>query len=444
MDRFATLLRRAGHDPRLDGDLLAAFLAGRDESAFAELVRRHGPLVWGVCRRALPDPADAEDAFQATFLVLVRRARRLVTAPTVGPWLLQVARLTARNARRKNARRLARFTSLPDSAPAPQLAPALPVDLDAVLLGLPDRCRAAVLLCHLEGLTHREAADRLGCPEGTVSSLVSRGLAQLRERFAGRVPAAVLAAAVAAAPVGVAEAAVRSAAASRLASLSAAAPSAVVALTREVLRMFWIRKATAAGFVGLLLLGVGFGAGLSVRQSPDATGQEKAAVPSSSPAPAAPHIVLTVRGPDPVRSPYTLTEFDARGQVLWSVTPGADLAGADGKQTDLAYPHARDAATAGVRAYLTRVRKDAAAPRDLRVVFTPDAQLGGFSTEALKCCVDAGFETIRFTGYLPHGGFIPELKPGPDGEAKGYRRYQGEVVAPKKLLGDYQKALIRL
>jgi len=122
MTPLAALFRRTAADPRADGPLLAAFADHRDEPAFAELVRRHGPLVWGACRRALPDPADAEDAFQATFLVLVRRARRLTGAATVGPWLLKVAVLTARNARRKNARRLARTGPLPD-VPDPRPAP---------------------------------------------------------------------------------------------------------------------------------------------------------------------------------------------------------------------------------------------------------------------------------------------------------------------------------
>jgi hypothetical protein len=99
---------------------------------------------------------------------------------------------------------------------------------------------------------------------------------------------------------------------------------------------------------------------------------------------------------------------------------------------------------AAVRGYLTRMKNDPNAPHDLRVVFDADAQVGGFSAEALKSCADAGFETIRFTGYLPLGGFIPELKPGPDGEAEGYRRYKGELLDPRKLLSDYEKALRRL
>src|SRR3954451_17657706 len=102
MESLLTWIRHAPPDGRPDDALLAAFLADRDETAFAEVVRRHGPVVWGVCRRLLPDPADAEDAFQAAFLVLVRRAHGLTGSPTVGPWLYRVAAWTARNLRRKN------------------------------------------------------------------------------------------------------------------------------------------------------------------------------------------------------------------------------------------------------------------------------------------------------------------------------------------------------
>src|SRR4029079_14709326 len=100
MRRLATQLTRHLTAARTDGELLASFLTAGAESDFAELVRRHGPLVWGVCRRALPDADDAEDALHAGFLVLVRRARRLTAYPTVGPWLHRVAAYTARNVRR--------------------------------------------------------------------------------------------------------------------------------------------------------------------------------------------------------------------------------------------------------------------------------------------------------------------------------------------------------
>src|SRR5580698_2969994 len=99
----ATLTRLGG---ATDSDLLDRFLASRDEVAFAELVRRHGPVVWGVCSRRL-DPPDAEDAFQATFLVLLRRADRLGAAVPLGPWLHRVAVMTVRNTTRGNRRRRA-------------------------------------------------------------------------------------------------------------------------------------------------------------------------------------------------------------------------------------------------------------------------------------------------------------------------------------------------
>src|SRR5437764_11294062 len=218
MTRLAAVLSRPPADPRPDGALLAAFLADRDEPAFAELVRRHGPLVWAACRRALPDPADAEDAFQATFLVLVRRAGTLTAADSLGPWLYRVAAWTGRALRRKNARRRALVGALPEGVADPRTSAT--VELEDLLLALPDRYRSAVVLCHLQGLTHREAADRLGCAEGTVASLVSRALAKLRAKLTGRDPAALLAlAAAAVVPADLSAGAVRSAAAFQLTTL---------------------------------------------------------------------------------------------------------------------------------------------------------------------------------------------------------------------------------
>ncbi|MFO0798415.1 MAG: sigma-70 family RNA polymerase sigma factor [Gemmataceae bacterium] len=437
MTPLAALFRRSAADPRADGPLLAAFVHHRDEPAFAELVRRHGPLVWGACRRALPDPADAEDAFQATFLVLVRRAPALTAAGTVGPWLLKVAALTARNARRKNARRLARAAPLPD-VPDPRPTPA-PADVDGALLGLSERCRAAVLLTHLEGLTHREAADRLGCAEGTVSSLVSRGLTRLRARLGGAEVAGLLAVAV---PAGLADAAVRSATAVQLASASAST------LAREVLRMFWVRKATAAGFATLVVLAAGFGAGMAVRPLPGAAAQEKEAPAVKQPdAPAKggePYTVFTIRGlPDDTRrgvpEPFTITEFDEKGKCLWSVIPGRDQA-VKWATTPKLIELDQDAIIRGAGEYLLRARMDALNQRELRVVIETDAQVGGFTLEGLKAC--RAFDTIKLTGYLPSGGgFIPQLKVGPDGEAAGYKRYRGERVETKKLLADYELML---
>ncbi|MFO0847032.1 MAG: sigma-70 family RNA polymerase sigma factor [Gemmataceae bacterium] len=260
MTRLAALLARSPADPRSDGALLAAFLADRDEPAFAELVRRHGRLVWGTCRRLLPDPADAEDAFQATFLVLVRRAGRLTRSGTVGPWLYRVASLTARNLRRKNARRLARTEPLSaglNAAARPE--PSSP-DVDAALAGLSERERAAIVLCLLDGLTQREAADRLGLPEGTVSARVSRGLAKLRDKLGAEPTTVVVGSLV---PAATAEAAVRAAVAYQLA---ATATPAVASLVDGVLRMFWLKKATAVGLAACLLMIAGMGIGTSIQR----------------------------------------------------------------------------------------------------------------------------------------------------------------------------------
>src|SRR5438094_7628812 len=123
MRPVTAICRELTADPRSDGELLAAFVADRSEEAFLELIRRHGPLVWSACRRLLPDQADAEDAFQAAFLVLVRRASRLTDRDAIGPWLYQVAVWTARNMRRRNARRLARRSELSPATADPTPGP---------------------------------------------------------------------------------------------------------------------------------------------------------------------------------------------------------------------------------------------------------------------------------------------------------------------------------
>src|SRR5438552_14142003 len=134
-----------------DGELLERYLTARDEAAFAALVRRHGPMVLGVCRRILRDPHDAEDAFQATFLVLLRRADAVRPREAVGSWLYGVAYRTALEARRSAARRRARQVPLDDQPlPAPDPADGwqeIQTLLDGELARLPARYRLAVVLC---------------------------------------------------------------------------------------------------------------------------------------------------------------------------------------------------------------------------------------------------------------------------------------------------------
>jgi RNA polymerase sigma factor (sigma-70 family) len=261
-------------DRRSDSELVAAFAAGPSEEAFAELLRRHGPLVWGACRRLLPDPADAEDAFQAAFLVLVRRKARIAHGTALGPWLYRVAVWTARNVRRKNARRLARQSALPDQLSAPPAPdPTVRLDLDAALLALPARYRDPVVLCHLAGLSRTEAAAQLGCPEGTLSARLSRGLTKLRARLGAFEPARVAAVAV---PALLVATTARSAVAATAAA--AAVPPAIGSLVEGVLHMFWVKKATAAVFALCAVFALGVGAGFGTRTERAAAGaQEKAA-----------------------------------------------------------------------------------------------------------------------------------------------------------------------
>jgi RNA polymerase sigma factor (sigma-70 family) len=264
-------------EARLDGELLGAFRAERDEAAFTELVRRHGRLVWSACRRLLPDPADAEDAFQATFVVLVRRAHRLGDRTALGPWLYQVAAWTARNMRRRNARTLARRRSLSPATVDPGSWPQaieLQTDLDAALLSLPEKYRTPIVLCHLQGYSRREAADLLGCPEGTLSSLLARGLDRLRSRWKGLDPTLALAVAVPSVPLVLAHNTVQAAASVQCATGSALSATASQ-LVEGVLRMFWLKKAAATSFALLAVLGLGIGLGVSVQRLPSAVAGDK-------------------------------------------------------------------------------------------------------------------------------------------------------------------------
>ncbi|MEX2120778.1 MAG: sigma-70 family RNA polymerase sigma factor [Pirellulales bacterium] len=177
-------------EPLTDGQLLERYIAGRDEAAFAELLRRHGPMVLAVCRRALGDSHDADDAFQATFLVLVRKAPSIVPRDMVGNWLYGVAHRTALKAQTMNANRKTRESrpierEIPGQPPSPDLLELKSI-LDNELSRLPDKYRAAIVLADLEGRSRQEAARQLGVPEGTLSSRLARGRELLRRRLSKR------------------------------------------------------------------------------------------------------------------------------------------------------------------------------------------------------------------------------------------------------------------
>jgi RNA polymerase sigma factor (sigma-70 family) len=170
-----------------DGQLLDAFITRCDGLAFAALVRRHGSMVLGVCRRVLGNLHDAEDAFQATFLVLARKAPSVRPRQMVGNWLYGVAYRTALEARGASARRKAKEREVvkPEAVPEDTPRDWQPL-LDRELHRLPAKYRVPIVLCDLEGKTRREVARQLGWPEGTVSVRLARGRVLLAERLSRR------------------------------------------------------------------------------------------------------------------------------------------------------------------------------------------------------------------------------------------------------------------
>jgi RNA polymerase sigma factor (sigma-70 family) len=169
-----------------DGQLLGRFLDSHEETAFAALVRRHGTMVLGVCRRVLGNVHDAEDAFQATFLILARKAASVVRREAVGSFLYGVAYRTAVRARARAARRRATERQVEDM-PHPEVAPREAQDwrpvLDRELSRLPEKYRAALVLCDLECRTRRQAARQLGLPEGTLASRLATARRMLARRL---------------------------------------------------------------------------------------------------------------------------------------------------------------------------------------------------------------------------------------------------------------------
>ena len=172
-----------------DAELVRFFAEARDDGAFAELARRHGPMVTAVCRRVLSDAPEADDAAQAVWLVLAKRAGSLRDPERLGAWLHGVATRVALRARGRLARRRSRERPMPDSVAAGEVAPTSPdwaPVLDAELARLPEAFRTPLVLCELEGLARAEVATRLGIPEGTLASRLARGKAKLRARLVRR------------------------------------------------------------------------------------------------------------------------------------------------------------------------------------------------------------------------------------------------------------------
>jgi RNA polymerase sigma factor (sigma-70 family) len=303
MCRVLQTLRRAAlrqDEPSLtDGEVLERFLCGRDEAAFEALVRRHGPMVLGVCLRVLGHAQDAEDAFQATFLVLVRKAATIRPREMVGKWLYGVACNTAWKAKAMATKRRLRERQVADlpepAAPPERVSEEVQRLLDLELSRLPDKYRVPIILCELEGKSYKEAARLIGVSPGAVSVRLVRARAALAKRLARHglaVSIASLATALSGRAASASVPAQLVAATVRGAGLAGSGPAVglvskkVAALTQGVLKGMLLSKLKIALAV-VLVAGVGIGAGGLLYRSqaapPAAPGQDRHA---STPVPA--------------------------------------------------------------------------------------------------------------------------------------------------------------
>ena len=267
------LFRAPGAD-QSDRQMLERFAATRDEAAFAALVERHAPLVWGACRRVLGNEPDAEDAFQATFLVLARRAGSVRWRDEIGNWLYAVAVTVARKAKAQAARRRSRereAQAMSNPAASDQAdRDELRAVLDEEVARLPEKYRRPVVLCCLQGKTYAEAARLLGWPEGTVSGRLARARELLARRLtrrglalSGGLLAAVLVPEVgSAAPPALLQATIKAAPAFAIGR--GLTTGAAAALAEGVLQTMFLTKLKAAAAVALVVGVVAVGAGVGV------------------------------------------------------------------------------------------------------------------------------------------------------------------------------------
>jgi RNA polymerase sigma factor (sigma-70 family) len=255
-----------------DVQLLDSFVRQRNADALTALVHRHGSMVWGVCRRLLRSEPDAEDAFQATFLVFVRKAATIQDKDKLANWIYGVARQTAVRARLAALKRDGRERLVPQvlEVAVPEhdsWADLLPV-LDQELSRLPALYRVTVVLCDLEGKTRQEAARQLGCPEGTIASRLARARAMLAKRLArhglgvsGGALATMLSQNVASACVPTSLASSTIQAATLVAAGQSLGPQVVsvnvAALTKGVVRAMLFAKLKMIAVVLLAALGIG-------------------------------------------------------------------------------------------------------------------------------------------------------------------------------------------
>lgn len=346
-------LLRDGVDPPGDARLLERFRVDGDEAAFALIVERHGPLVLALCRRYLREPADVDDAFQATFLVLARNRGGLRDGDALAGWLYGVARRVAlrarsnvlkRRAREADADRLDEIAAAADRPPDDALEA-----LDRELSRLPEKYRAPLVLCHLRGRSYDQAAAELGWPPGTARSRAARGRAILRARLSRRgidAPACLAAIRldVACSPLASAALAVETAAAAgrfvglaRLALFTTSSRWPAAALAQGVMTTMVLSSWKLLGF-GIASIGLSAGALAVAATALAPVAQEESPKQQEPPPPAA-----ASEKPGPVPVDRRLDDLEAKLDRL-----AATLAERDAAPSSPVAAGDRDAATGAV------------------------------------------------------------------------------------------------
>jgi RNA polymerase sigma factor (sigma-70 family) len=342
------LVARRQERESADGQLVARVVERRDEAAFTELLERHGPMVLGVCQRVLGNEHDAEDAFQATFLVLARKAGTIRKSDSVASWLYGVAQRVAQRMKRAAGRRHRYGRGEPSMAreqpPEAAAWQELRVILDEELGRLPVKYRSPLVLCHLQGKTHEEAAQELGRPAGSMSRYLARGQELLRQRLVRRgfAPSSAVLAAVLTEKAGAAPALTSSLKQATVsaalafaggAPLAGAASASVVAIADGTLRAMALARGAAVAAIVLVLGMAGTGAGFAVHQvvaARLAAGANEEAAAEAGEQPAVAELVGNLRS----------TSFEVRQRAeraLAALGPGAvpDLRRALAKEKDL-------------------------------------------------------------------------------------------------------------
>jgi RNA polymerase sigma factor (sigma-70 family) len=327
-----------------DASLLGRFIAGRDQAAFELLLWRHGPMVLSVCRRMLRCDHDAEDAFQAAFLLLARKAASIRRRESVASWLHRTAcrvALRARAAARRQPVAVPAYLepAAPDAEPDIVWRDLRPV-LDEEVQRLPEIYRLVIILCYFQGRTHTQAAADLGCPRGTIGVRLARARELLRKRLTGRglaLSAAALAVlavertASAAAPAAIIQATLKAALLFAARKAVAGAVSAqTVAWTQGVLRNMFLSKLRMLAAILLVTAVVGTGAGYLTTLS---------AAPPSPKAPAAPAAAAAPAKLDDAKSPVEVPAEEAGRLVLvgTEIQPGETVAAKDKVKVEVGF-----------------------------------------------------------------------------------------------------------